>query len=189
MSPDGSRVLAQVDNMLFVVPLPMTGGTTPTISVQQPTGGAVPFRRLSRIGGDFVGWNTDSRTVFYSLGQAFFQYDVARADSLAADSALKAPPRPAGAGAGAGGVAAASAKPVYEATRINVTITAAKDRPTGTVVLRGARIITMQGDEVIARGDVVVTGNRIVGVGAQGSVNVPGSARVIDVSGKTIMPG
>jgi hypothetical protein len=191
VSPDGSRVLAQVDNMLFVVPLPMTGGTTPTISVQQPTGGAVPFRRLSRIGGDFVGWNTDSRTVFYSLDRAFFQYDVARADSLAADSALKAPPRPAGAGAGAGagGVAAASARPVYEATRINVTITAAKDRPTGTVVLRGARIITMQGDEVIARGDVVVTGNRIVGVGAQGSVNVPGSARVIDVSGKTIMPG
>lgn len=191
VSPDGSRVLAQVDNMLFVVPLPMTGGTTPTISVQQPTGGAVPFRRLSRIGGDFVGWNADSRTVFYSLGRAFFQYDVARADSLAADSALKAPPRPAGAGAGAGagGVAAASAKPVYEATRINVTITAAKDRPTGTVVLRGARIITMKGDEVIARGDVVVTGNRIVGVGAQGSVNVPGGARVIDVSGKTIMPG
>ncbi len=187
VSPDGSRVLAQVDNMLFVVPLPMTGGTTPTISVQQPTGGAVPFRRLSRIGGDFVGWNADSRTVFYSLGRAFFQYDVARADSLAADSALKAPSRPAG--AGAGGVAAASAKPVYEATRINVTITAAKDRPTGTVVLRGARIITMKGDEVIARGDVVVTGNRIVGVGAQGSVNVPGGARVIDVSGKTIMPG
>lgn len=44
VSPDGSRVLVQVDNMLFVVPLPMTGGTTPTISVQQPTGGAVPFR-------------------------------------------------------------------------------------------------------------------------------------------------
>jgi Tol biopolymer transport system component/imidazolonepropionase-like amidohydrolase len=193
VSPDGSRVLAQVDNMLFVVPLPMTGGTAPTISVQQPTGGAVPFRRLSRIGGDFVGWNADSRHVFYSLGRAFFQYDVARADSLAADSAFKAPPRPAGAGAsagaGAGGAAAASAKPVYEATRIDVTVTAAKDRPTGTVVLRGARIITMKGDEVIARGDVVVTGNRIVGVGAQGSVNVPGGARVIDVSGKTIMPG
>lgn len=189
VSPDGNRVLAQVDNMLFVVPLPMTGGTTPTISVQQPAGGAIPFRRLSRIGGDFIGWREDSQSVFYSLGRSFFQYDVTRADSLAADSAMKAPVRPAaGAGAGAGG-ATAGAKPVYEASRIDVTISAAKDRPSGTVVLRGARIITMKGDEVVARGDVVVTGNRIVAVGAQGAVSVPSGARVIDVSGKTIMPG
>lgn len=189
VSPDGSRVLAQVDNMLFVVPLPMTGGTTPTISVQQPAGGAIPFRRLSRIGGDFIGWNDNSQSVFYSLGRSFFQYDVARADSLAADSAMKAPPRPTG-GAGAGASAAApGAKPVYDASRIDVTITAAKDRPSGSVVLRGARIITMKGDEVIARGDVVVTGNRIVAVGAQGAVSVPSGARIIDVAGKTIMPG
>jgi len=65
VSPDGNRVLAQVDNRLFVVPLPMTGGPTPSLSVQQPTGGALPFRRLSRIGGDFIGWSTDSKAVFY----------------------------------------------------------------------------------------------------------------------------
>jgi Tol biopolymer transport system component/imidazolonepropionase-like amidohydrolase len=199
VSPDGQRVLAQVDNMLFVVPLPMTGGATPTVSVQAPTGGAIPFRRLSRIGGDFVGWTADSRTVFYSLGRSFFQYDVPRADSLAADSALKAPPARAGGAGGAagaapggttsGGATAATAKPIYEASRVDVAITAAKDRPSGSVVLRGARIITMKGDEIIARGDVVVTGNRIVGVGAQGSVTVPSGARIIDVAGKTIMPG
>ncbi len=186
VSPDGSRVLAQVDNMLFIVPLPMTGGATPTVSVQQPAGGAIPFRRLSRIGGDFMGWNANSRSVFYSLGRSFFQYDVTRADSLAADSAMIAPPRPAG---GAAPATAAAGKPVYEASRIDVSITAPKDRPAGSVVLRGARIITMKGDEVIARGDVVVTGSRIVGVGAQGRVPIPAGARVIDVSGKTIMPG
>src|SRR4029453_1278720 len=48
---------------------------------------------------------------------------------------------------------------------------------------------TMKGDEVIPRGDVVVTNNRIVAVGAEGSVTVPNGARTIDVSGKTIMPG
>ena len=193
VAPDGSRVLAVVDNKLFVVPLPMTGGATPSISVQQPTGGSLPFRRLSRIGGDFVGWNSDSRGVFYSLGRSFFQYDLARADSLAADSAAKAPPpRPEGRGegAGAGGSAGvAVGKPVYDAARTDITITAAKDRPTGSVVLRGARIITMKGDEVIERGDVVVTGNRIAAVGAQGSVAIPAGAQTIDVSGKTIMPG
>lgn len=186
-SPDGNRVLASVDNRIFVVPLPVTGGATPSISVQQPAGGALPFRRLSRIGGDFIGWNSDSKSVFYSLGRAFFQYDLARADSLAADSASRAPaPRD----ARPGGAAAAGANmPVYDAARTDVTITAAKDRPTGTVVLRGARIITMKGDAIIAKGDVVVTANRIVAVGEQGSVTVPQGARVIDVAGKTIMPG
>ncbi len=186
-SPDGNRVLALVNNRVFVVPLPMTGGTTPSISVQQPTGGAVPFRRLSRIGGDWMGWGADSRAVFYSLGRSFFQYDLARADSLAADSASKAPPsRGDGRGAGAN---AGPNTPVYEAMRTDVAIVAPKDRPIGSVVLRGARIITMKGDLVIAKGDVVVTNNRIVGVGEQGSVPVPTGATVIDVTGKTIMPG
>ncbi|MDZ7632874.1 MAG: amidohydrolase family protein [Gemmatimonadaceae bacterium] len=187
VSPDGNRVLASVDNRLFVVPLPVTGGTTPTISVQQATGGALPFRRLSRIGGEFIGWKGDSRGVFYSLGRSFFQYDLALADSLAADSVSRAPQsRDVRAGATP---AAAAGKPVYEALRTDVTVTAAKDRPSGSVVLRGARIITMKGDAVIARGDVVVTANRIVGVGEQGSVPVPAGARIIDVAGKTIMPG
>ena len=47
----------------------------------------------------------------------------------------------------------------------------------------------MRGDEVIDRGDVVVTDGRIVGVGPTGSVDVPSNARVIDVSGKVIAPG
>ena len=140
-----------------------------------------------------MGWNSDSRGVFYSMGRSFFQYDLARADSLAADSTAKAPPprRDERAGeAGAGGSAGvAVGKPVYDAARTDITITTAKDRPTGSVVLRGARIITMKGDEVIERGDVVVTGNRIAAVGAQGSVAIPAGAQTIDVSGKTIMPG
>lgn len=199
VSPDARRVLALVDNKIFVVPLPVTGGTTPTVSVNAANGGALPFRRLSRIGGEFLGWDANSRGVFYSMGRSFFQYDIARADSLAADSTSAAIARAAasgggGAGAAAGGAntsggTAAANKTVYDAKRTDVTISAAKDRPSGTVVLSGARIITMKGDEVIARGDVVVTGNRIVAVGAQGSVTIPSGARTIDVSGKTIMPG
>ena len=188
-SPDGMRVLARVDNKLFVVPLPMTGGQTPTISVNQPTNASVPFRRVSRIGGDVLGWNADSKGVYYSMGRSFFQYDVARADSLAADSAAKAPPRPQRPDSTPNAQNVARGKPVYEPARTDITITVPKDRPSGTVVLRGARIITMKGDEVIERGDVVVTNNRITAVGPEGSVTVPQGARTIDVSGKTIMPG
>ncbi|MBL8983296.1 MAG: PD40 domain-containing protein [Gemmatimonadetes bacterium] len=179
VSPDGSRVLALVDNKVFATPLPLTGGATPVISVQQPAGGAVPVRRLSRIGGDFLGWMPDSRGVYYSLGRAFFQYDLARAEALAADSAR----------AGARPAPGTPARPVYDASRVDVTITTAKDRPMGSVLLRGGRIITMKGDEVIARGDVLVTNNRIAAVGPSGRVRAPAGARTIDVSGKTLMPG
>ena len=59
--------------------------------------------------------------------------------------------------------------------------------PQGTVVLRGARVVTMKGHEIIENADVVVRNNRIVSVGPRGQV--PAGARVIDVAGKTIVPG
>ena len=64
-----------------------------------------------------------------------------------------------------------------------------KDRPRGTVVLSGARLLTMRGDEVIPRGDIVVRDNRIAAVGPSGSVDIPEDAEVRDMSGKTILPG
>ena len=61
--------------------------------------------------------------------------------------------------------------------------------PSGTVVLRGARAITMRGAEIVNNADIVITGNRIAAIGARGAVTVPAGARVIDVAGKTIIPG
>jgi hypothetical protein len=61
-----------------------------------------------------------------------------------------------------------------------------RDIPDGTVALRGARIITLNNREVIDRGDVVVTGSRITCVG---ECDTSGADRVIDVAGKTIVPG
>lgn len=62
-----------------------------------------------------------------------------------------------------------------------------RDMPEGTVVLRGARAITMRGHEIVENADIIVRNNRIVSVGPRGSA--PADARVIDVSGKTIIPG
>ena len=62
-------------------------------------------------------------------------------------------------------------------------------RAKGSVVLSGARIVTMKGDEVIAAGDVLVTDNRVAAIGKKGSLKVPAGTRTINVAGKTIMPG
>jgi Tol biopolymer transport system component/imidazolonepropionase-like amidohydrolase len=72
---------------------------------------------------------------------------------------------------------------------VDIDIELARDRPSGSVVLSGARLITMKGDEVIEKGDVVITNNRIAALGPKSLVQIPPGAKVIDVTGKTIMPG
>lgn len=62
-------------------------------------------------------------------------------------------------------------------------------KPEGTVAFTGARVITMDGDEVIENGTVVVTDNRITAVGPAAETSIPDGAERFDVSGKTIMPG
>ena len=61
--------------------------------------------------------------------------------------------------------------------------------PEGTVVLKGGRAITMRGDEILSSCDLVIERNRIVGLGSCGTVAIPPGAHIIDISGKTILPG
>ena len=77
----------------------------------------------------------------------------------------------------------------YKAAELRVKVELPRDLPRGSVVLRGGRAVTMRGREVIEDADVVVTDNRIVAVGPRGQVSVPRGARVVDVSGKTLVPG
>jgi Tol biopolymer transport system component len=196
ISPDGQRALVLANNNVFLITVPPVVGQAPAVAVSSSS---VPTARLTKVGGDFIGWSTDGRAAHYSIGRSYFQYDVRTAEAAVRDSSARADSianaAPGGGGAGgAGGAAAArdttkKAAAAYEAARYDVTITAAKDKPRGTVVLKGARLVTMQGERVIEKGDIVVTDNRIVAVGNSGSVKVPSGARVIDVSGKTIIPG
>src|SRR5262245_54780655 len=60
---------------------------------------------------------------------------------------------------------------------------------TGTVVLRAARVIDGTGAAPIQNGVVVVTDDKIVAVGRQGSVTIPAGARTIDLGNATLLPG
>ena len=62
-------------------------------------------------------------------------------------------------------------------------------RGSGTVVLRAARLIDGTGAAVVQNGVVVVTDDRIVAAGREGSVQVPAGARVIDLGDATLLPG
>jgi imidazolonepropionase-like amidohydrolase/Tol biopolymer transport system component len=74
-------------------------------------------------------------------------------------------------------------------TAIDVPLMTPPDMPRGTLALHGARLITMRGREVIEHGDVVIRDNRISGVGPVGHIAIPRNARVLDVSGMTVLPG
>jgi imidazolonepropionase-like amidohydrolase len=60
---------------------------------------------------------------------------------------------------------------------------------TGTVVLRAARVIDGTGAAPVQNGVVVVSDDRIVAVGRDGSVTVPAGARTIDLGDATLLPG
>ncbi len=85
----------------------------------------------------------------------------------------------------------------YEASERMLEVKLPRDRPRGLAALVGGRLLTMTsrpGDTlgapgVIENGVVVIRDNKIIEVGKADSVVVPDSARVIDVSGKTLLPG
>src|SRR5687768_7153749 len=56
-------------------------------------------------------------------------------------------------------------------------------------VLTGARLIDGNGGAPIEDAVLVIRGDRIESVGAAGTIEVPEGAEVIDLAGKTIMPG
>jgi imidazolonepropionase-like amidohydrolase len=64
-----------------------------------------------------------------------------------------------------------------------------RSAPEGSILLRGGRVITMKGDEVLENADILITGNRIQTVAAAGAVTVPAGTKEIDATGKTIIPG
>jgi imidazolonepropionase-like amidohydrolase len=70
-----------------------------------------------------------------------------------------------------------------------VVLRAQEAKGTGTVALRAARVIDGTGAAPILNGVVVVTEDKIVAVGKQGTVTIPAGARTIDLGDATLLPG
>ncbi len=175
MAPRGDLALAMANNHVYVVTVAKTGPSAPVVVLTRPDSAAMPIRKLTDIGGEFATWGADGRTVHWSIGNAFFTYRLDRAEAV--DHSLRR-------------VRADSLtriRAAYRPEEVRISISAPRDIPQGTVVLRGARAITMRGTEVIENADVVVRNNRIVSVGPRAAE--PAGARVIDLAGKTIVPG
>jgi len=193
MSPAGDRALALVDNQIYAITVPYVG-ETPNISIADPASAPFPVVQVTDIGGVFPAWSGDGGKVHWSIGNAHAVYDFdaakAFADSVEAAASEEQEDVPEDEGEGEAEEEEDEEKAAeYAPFEKRIIIEASRDIPQGTVVLRGARVVSMNGGEVIEDADLVVRNNRIAAVGPRGSVDVPADARIIDVAGKTIVPG
>ena len=61
--------------------------------------------------------------------------------------------------------------------------------PHGTVALTNAKVIDGTGAPAVMNQTILIEGDRITAVGPAGSVRVPADANIVDLSGKTVIPG
>jgi imidazolonepropionase-like amidohydrolase/Tol biopolymer transport system component len=165
VSPDGEWVAFVDLHEVYVAAFPHSGKE---IDLSGETGD-FPVKKVSLDAGINLHWNSSSTRIHYTLGDQYYTVNLADRFSFIADkpdSLFKLPEH-----------------------GISVGLTAKTDKPKGKIALTNARIITMNGDEVIENGTIIVEGNLIKAVGKSSDIKIPADAKTINCSGKTIMPG
>lgn len=193
MAPEGDQALAAVVNDLFVVTVPQVSDEAPTISVANPDNAAFPSKQLTDIGGQFPAWSWDAKKVHWAVGNAHgvWDFDAEKAFNEALEAEKKAKKEAAEdeeKEAADDTEEKKDEKPKeYKPTETRIEVTAKRDTPEGTILFKNARIITMNGDEILEGTDLLIENNRIKQIGK----NLQEDRRtvVMDMSGKTIVPG
>lgn len=162
-SPDNKWIA--FSNLYKVYIAPMTQAGKPI--ELSPNTTTIPVNLVASEGGYHMHWSGDSQKLHWTLGEEYFTTDLKDAFTFVegAPDSLPEPPK----------------------TGMSIGLKLETHVPEGSVAFTNARIITMNGDEVIENGTIVVEGNKITAVGA--NLEVPSGTEVIDASGKTIMPG
>ncbi|MBL8265988.1 amidohydrolase family protein [Steroidobacter sp.] len=161
LSPDGRHAVASMRDRIYLVAIPVWAQTqTPVVNLDEPGAAILPTSRLDVTGGESPSWSVDGKSLYWSLGRSWFQRRV-DTDSLQDQQIV----------------------------RTDIEIRRPTARAPETLVMRGARLITMQGEQVIENGDLVIADSKIAALGPRGTVEIPADARVLDISGKTVLPG
>lgn len=162
-SPDGKWMAFSNLHKVYLAPIPKAGKTIEL----NPNTRSIPVKQISSEAGYHMHWSAESDKVHWTLGEEYFTVNLEDTFEFVegAPDSLPEPPT----------------------EGLNLEMDLETYVPEGMIAFTNARIITMRGDTVIQSGTVLVDGNRIAGVGE--NVEIPSSAKVIDASGKTIMPG
>lgn len=189
ISPDGQWAIAEVNYQLYIVAVPHFGEAA-DVNVFSPS---VPVKKITDIGSDSFSWADGGKTITWAMGATFFRRPLESVKFERKEPGSEAKTdsaKPNGASAAkTDEVTVAALEHQAGVEHFDVDLEFPRYTPQGTVVLRGGKVITMKGDEIIQNADIVVKDNRITGVGRRGTVAIPAGAKIIDVKGDTITPG
>ena len=161
VSPDGKQLAFAERFKVFVTPFAKHGETVQI----GPKASNLPVTQLSVRAGESISWNNDNNQLYWTLGPELYQVKV---DTQYTEQAEDKKAEP---------------------TITDLGFTKKADVPRGTIAFVGGKIITMENDQVIDNGTVIVKDNHIVSVGSSSVIDIPSDAKVIDIKGKTLMPG
>lgn len=186
IAPDGNWALAQVSNQLYLIAVPRTGPSGAEVNVSSPS---VPATRLSDLAPDYFGWSEEGQEFFWAVGTSVYRQtfdsisfgDEEDGDNDGADSESE--------NAEDEGTVPVLREDSEDVETIAINLSVERDVPEGSILLRGAKVITMNGDQVIENGEVLITGNKVAGVGNNGSLQLPEDTEIIDINGRVVMPG
>ena len=187
VSPDGRWVVFNEQYNAWVTALPPLGAQTVDIDLN---GAALPLAQFTDEGGEWVNWADGGKTITWIWGPTYHRIALDAAwpkpesDDAKAKDAKATKPKQDKAKDGE-----KEKKKLPANVAIEIKLSVPRDKPSGTVAYTGARIVTMNGDEVLENGTLVITGDRIEAVGTAGGVTVPPGAKVVPLTGKTIIPG
>lgn len=162
-SPDNKWVAWSELHKVYVAPMPMTGKP---VGLSANTK-AVPVAQVARDAGINIHWSKDSDKLYWTLGEELFSDELTERFQFLEGALDSLPP--------------------LDTVGLRIGLELPYDKPDGLIAFTNARIITMEGDEVIEKGTLLVEGHLIKAIGAD--IELPKAATVIDCSGKTIMPG
>jgi len=161
LSPDGQYLSFKERYQIYIVPFT---DAAKTIELS-PKSTNLPLIKITQNGGNNLSWSHNSGQLNWSLGAKLYQA------KLPATSQWK------------------DKQKDLSVVEIPLGFSVQSDKPQGNTLLSGARIISMNGDQVIEEGDLLIENNRIKAIGKKGSLKVPDNAKIISLSGKTIIPG
>ena len=167
VSPDGKQLAFAERFKVWVTPFAKHGET---VNIG-PKANNLPVTQLSVRAGESISWNNDSDQLYWILGPELYQVDVDTAYT-----AKKTDDKD------------SEANKASEPKITDLSFTQKADVPRGTIVFVGGKIITMENDKVIENGVVIVKDNHILTVG-DANTEIPSDAQVIDITGKSLMPG
>ena len=174
VSPDGNWLAFTEHFRVYVMPLTDTGKPM----TAQRSGSAVPVRKVSQYAGEFLHWSADSQALHWSNGPLLFTRKLDDAFSALTPS-------------GEPDSEIATVEPAIQSVNLGFSVKA--DKPDSVIALVGGTVVTMHEadtqQQVLSDGVVVVEQNRITAVGVRGEIDIPSAAKIVDISGKTVIPG